>query len=137
MNKLSDLKGTTALLNGQEGLHDTEAEFKSALDRLGKSVLVLDNLFEQSEKLLQVTQCDNLAFSTTGLYAEQLKTLVEVFEKLQYVPKNVFFLTDQTALTFSGVARDFKEKGTKFYFLDFLDLMLKKQDVGVEEVSWL
>jgi hypothetical protein len=94
MNTLNDLQGTTAFLNGQKGLHDLEEELCSALKRANKPFLVLDNLFEQSEKLLQVTKCDNLAFSTTGLYAEQLKTLVDVFEKLQYVPKNVFFLTE-------------------------------------------
>ena len=137
MNTLKELQGTTAFLNGQEGLHDLDEQLKSALQHLGKPTLVLDNLFEQSEKLLSVTQCKNLAFSTTGMYVDKLKILADVFKQLQYVPETVFFLTEETALTFSSLAGEFKKKGTKFYFPDSIDLLLKKDDVAVYEYSWI
>ena len=137
LNNLKDLQGTTAFLNGQKGLHPLEEDLKSGFDQLGKPYLVLDNLFEQSEKLLQVTKCDNLALSTTGTYVDDLTVLVKVFKQLQYVPKVVFFLTDETALTFADLAREFKKQGTKFYSVDSVDLLLKKDNVSVYEITWL
>jgi hypothetical protein len=114
--QLKDLEGVTCFLNGQEGLHTLEERLLSKLTDLGKDVLVLDDLFEQPHRLVEVVKCKNLVLSTTGLYVDNLTKLVAGFEKLNYAPEVVIFLTENTALALLGTAREYKLKGTKFYF---------------------
>lgn len=128
---LKDLTGITAFLNGQEGQHDMEGKLFLRMLKLGKKAKLIDNLFEQPEKLAQVIGCDNLVLSTTGLYADKLKMLVAAFEKMNYVPKVVIFMGENTAMAFLGTARDLKKKhGTEFYFPDIFDDSLF-------EISWI
>jgi len=128
---LKDLNGTTAFLNGQAGQHDMEGKLVLRMLKLGKKVKLIDNLFEQPQKLAEVVGCDNLVLSTTGMYAEKLRMLVDAFHKLNYVPKVVVFMGENTAMSFLGTARELKAKhGTEFYFPDVFDDCLY-------EVSWI
>jgi hypothetical protein len=125
------LTGKTAFLNGQKGLHDLESRFCKSFENNGKEVLVLDNLFEQPEKLKSLLDCDNLVLSTTGMYLEDVNKLVDAFKQLNYVPKVVVFVTEQTAMSLLGVAREMKKLGTKFYFFDCLD------NKSLQEINWI
>ena len=119
--KLSELTGKTAFLNGQPGLHEQEKKLEEKFREAGKETLVLDNLFDSPKKLSKVKDCENLVLSTTGMYREKLQPLMEAFKKLNYAPKKVFFLSENTAMHFVGMARDLKEKhGTEFYYPDLL-----------------
>ena len=110
MNTISQLTGKTGFLNGQQGLHGMEETILKALLKEGKEVSVIDNLFEEPEKLKSVVQCDNIVFSTTGFYADDLKKLIDVFRQLEYVPKVVIFATDKTAEALIYPAKEFKTK---------------------------
>lgn len=129
---LDILTGRTAFLNGQAGLHEQEEKLFNHYNKSGKDVLVLDNLFQAPDKLSLVVKCDNLVLSTTGMYAEKLAPLMEAFEKMNYAPKVVVFMGENTALFFCGLARELKKKyGTKFYFPDVLDRNM------LMEVAWI
>lgn len=130
-DSLEILQGTTAFLNGQSGLHDTEERFSKFLIKNNKSIVIIDNLFENAARLSEVAACDNLVLSTTGMFAEQLAPLIDAFEKLQYSPKTVIFIGENTALTFVSIARELKKNcGTKFFFLDIIDFSLR-------EINWI
>lgn len=127
--KTEALTGITAFLNGQEGLHDREEEFSEALIEYKKEVLVLDDLFTKPQRIADVVKCDNLVLSTTGMYAGKLNRLVKAFEKLDYIPQVIIFGNENTALYFCEMAREYKKRGTKFYYLNIIDVKTL-QDIG-------
>ena len=115
------LTGKTAFLNGQQGLHDMEEKLSESFIKQNKEILVIDDLFDHPERLRLVTDCDTIVLSTTGTYADDLKQLVSAFNKLNYIPKVVIFISENTAMSLLYVARELKEKGTQFYFYDCFD----------------
>lgn len=127
--KLKSLTGVTGFLNGQEGLHSREEEMSDILIKMGKKVIVIDNLFKEPDKLLKIVKCNNIVLSTTGLFADKLHPLIKTFEKLKYAPKKVIFMGENTAMYFLGNARLLKKKGTKFYYPYILD--------GLAEIEWI
>ena len=131
MESITELSGKTAFLNGQKGLHDMEARFSRSLIEHKKKVVVIDDLFENPKKLLKVVKCNNIVLFTTGQNHEEINSLVGAFEKLQYVPKVVIFVTENTALIFCGIARELKKKGTQFYFFDCMD------NKTLYDIGWL
>lgn len=58
---------------------------------------------------------------------EKLNVLIDLFESLDYIPKNIIFGSERSAMTLLGLARELKPKGTKFWFM-FDEL---------EEISWI
>lgn len=115
------LEGTIAFLNGDPGLHYQQENYVKFLTKAGKNVVVLDDLYNQPEKLNKVRDCETLYLQTTGFRSE-LKDLVNIFKSLNYVPKNVIFDGENTAMVFLSLARTFKkEHGTRFFFEDLLD----------------
>lgn len=128
---IHQLTGITAFLNGQEGLHEFEEDLMKDLQKHNKPTLVLDNLFENPERLKEITKCDNLAFSTTGLQADKLEKLIEAFEKMKYVPKVVIFGGERSVMVFLGLARELKKHGTRFYYYD--DISGK----DLYEIGWI
>lgn len=118
---INDFTGITAFLNGEKGLHDLDQDVHDKFIEEGHVVKILDDLFENPKPLENLRHYSNLVIFTTGLRNEKLTPLVLLFEKSGYVPKNVIFLTEGTALTLCGLARDLKPKGTNFYFIDIMD----------------
>jgi len=121
MTTINDFTGITAFLNGEEGLHDIDQDVHDSFVKEGHVVAVLDNLFENPKPLKNLRHYSNLVLFTTGLHPEKLQSLIVLFEKSGYVPKNVIFLSESTALTLCGLARDLKPKGTNFFFIDYFD----------------
>lgn len=125
------LNGITGFLNGQQGLHDQEQKIHDYLVSSGLKTLILDNLFEDGSKLFRIKECENIVLSTTGTYADKLSPLIAAFEKLNFAPRCVIFMGENTALAFCGIARELKKKhGTKFYFPDIIGKSLI-------EISWI
>lgn len=118
---INDFTGITAFLNGEDGLHDLDQDVHDKFIEEGHVVKILDNLFENPKPLKNLRHYSNLVLFTTGLRPEKVQPLVELFEKSGYVPNNVIFLSENTALSLVGLARDLKKKGTKFFFIDFMD----------------
>ena len=91
--------------------------------------IVLDNLYEDFGKLVAVKfiKPEYIHIRTTGLMYEKLNVLVDLFESLDYVPKNIIFGSERSVMSLLGLARELKTKGTKFWFM-FDEL---------EEISWI
>ncbi len=122
MQTIEILTGKTAFLNGQEGLHDQEQKFSESLLRSGKEILILDNLFLDNSKLKKIIECDNIVLSTRGTYAEQIKPLIDLFEKLNFAPKIVIVDSEDSAMFFLDICRSLKKKyNTSFFIFDMLD----------------
>lgn len=121
MNTINDFTGITAFLNGEEGLHDIDQDIHDKFIEEGHVVKVLDNLFENPKPLKNLRHYSNIVLYTTGLRPEKIAPLELLFENSGYVPKNVIFISEGTALSFIGLARDLKAKGTGFFFIDFMD----------------
>lgn len=92
--------------------------------------IVLDNLYEDFAKLVAVKYInpDYIHIKTSGLYKEKIDILIDLFESLEYIPKSIIFYNENSAMTLLGLARELKEKGTKFYYL---------YDDGLQEISWI
>lgn len=132
--KTKDLPGATGFLNGEPGL-DTEMEEKlfNYLVKHKKEVRMLDNLFKEPAKLLQVRECCNLVVFTTGLMSEKVQPLLNTFKGMGYVPTNVIFASDSTAEFFAYTARELKEEygTTRFWHIDLLETSV------LREIPWI
>lgn len=112
----SDIDGRVGFLNGEPGLHEQEQELHDYLEANRIPCLKIDNLFEEPEKLEDITLCENIVFSTTGIRADRIVPLVERFKELDHQLEKVIFASKTAAESFTGLAREYKEKyGTKFY----------------------
>jgi hypothetical protein len=91
--------------------------------------IVLDNLYEDFGKLICIKfiKPEYIHIRTTGLMHEKINVLVDLFESLNYIPKNIIFGNERSAMILLGLARELKAKGTKFWFM-FDEL---------EEISWI
>jgi hypothetical protein len=80
-----------AFLNGQSGLHETEANlFKALAARNYNNLLCIDDLFARPYRLqiLSLMSVDTIIFGSTGTYADAFKVLMSAFNDLNYLPKN-------------------------------------------------
>lgn len=106
-----------AILNGQEGLHTIEEELFGFLIDNHCTANIIDNLFEQPEKIaaLKFLNPKTIVLSTTGLHHEKLQFCYELFKELEWLPDNVVFTGGED--NFLGMARTLKEikPAMKFY----------------------
>lgn len=128
---INDFHGMTAFLNGTEGLHSIDQNVYDKFIEHGHVVKILDNLFNEPEKLINIRVFENLVLYTTGLHPDKLIVLEKMFENYGGVPKNVIFVSEGTALTFCGIARELKNMGTKFWFIDFINFY------DLYEIEWI
>jgi hypothetical protein len=127
-----DLRGVTGFLNGQEGLHEREEKFYDHLLSIGKKAIIIDDLFQNPKNLNKIKKCDNIMLSTTGVYADKLRGLISAFEKMNYCPKKVMFVSENTAMIFCGIARELKKKHKiEFFFPDLIDFE------EIIEIDWI
>ena len=117
ITRFHEITGTTAFLDGTQGLCDTMQEMYDALKKLGKPVLEIDNLFDQPAKIASVVSCENLSVHTTGLQRELLENAIVNFLKLKYKPSRVFFFDEQNIRIFRRQIEVFREQGTEFYLV--------------------
>lgn len=79
-----------AFLNGQSGLHETEAMFfKYLASRNYNNMLIVDNLFTYPKriKVLKLMGVDTIVVGTTGAYRDKFDRVFDEFKKLKYLPK--------------------------------------------------
>mgnify|MGYP007100090052 CR=1 FL=1 len=107
---------TILFLEGEKGT-DFQEDFDSLVGR-GFEVSILDNLYYEPEKLKQIKKLnpDCLFIGTTGVRTKEREQLVSIFQSLKYVPKNVMFAGEHSAMVYLGLSRELKRYGTKFYF---------------------
>ena len=120
---------TIVYLEGQPVL-DHSSYVENLVNPKNYNHIVLDNLYENYHKLLSLKylEPDFVYISTTGVYKDKIDTLIEVFEITEYIPKSVIFNSERSVMVLLGLARELKEKGTKFYYLYEDDL---------EEINWI
>lgn len=124
---------TILFLEGEKGTEFQE-DFDSLISR-GFDVLILDNLYHESEKLKQIKEIDAdcLFIGTTGVRTEERKELVSIFQSLKYIPKNVMFDGEHSVMVYLGLARELKQYGTKFYFSP----SPYDRDDEIYEIEWI
>lgn len=79
-----------AFLNGQSGLHETEANlFKALASYNFNNLLCIDDLFicPYRLRILSLMSVDTIVFGSTGTYVDSFKVLMSAFEDLNYLPK--------------------------------------------------
>lgn len=81
------------IINGQEGLHDTEEIFYKKCVSKRVDIWVLDNVFKDGHKLgaIPFLKPKTILLGTTGTYKQDLDDAKELFVKLGFIPDNVFF----------------------------------------------
>lgn len=91
--------------------------------------IVLDNLYIDSAKLMSIKYInpDYIHIRTTGLHVDKIEYLIDIFNILTYTPNAIIFYSEISAMALLGIARELKEKGTKFYYVH----------QGLEEISWI
>lgn len=96
------------------------------------NVIHLDNLYEDFGKLaaIKFIKPDYIYTRTTGVYVDEINRLISLFDSLEYVPTNVIFGSERSAMMLLGTARELKEKGTKFFYY-FED------EKEFEEIEWI
>lgn len=91
--EISEL-GTICIINGQRWLHDTEqAVYEFLVNDRNTYPMVLDNLFEQPEKIkaIKYYNPDTIMLGTTGVYRDKINLVLNEFTKLEWLPKNALF----------------------------------------------
>lgn len=123
------------ILNGQPDLHEAEMDLYRYLVSKNHIVNVLDNLFDEPEKLksLLLLKPKTLVLGTTGVYADSLRRAIEAFKDLGYIPDNVIFTMGEEIL--SGLARKLKKSkpGMKFYGV----VTFGPDDIEINEIGWI
>ncbi len=124
MKTIVFLEGTKVLDHKDFVLDETEGYTGQSFNSI-----VLDNLYEDFGKLASIKfiKPEYIHIRTTGIMEEKLNVLIDLFESLNYIPKNIIFGSDHSAMVLLGLARELKTKGTKFWFM-YEDL---------EEISWI
>ena len=91
--------------------------------------MIFDNLYKRPDKLiaLKFLKPECLFIGTTGMFVDKIDNLIDYFNISEYIPKMVIFASENSAMALLGLARDLKEKGTKFYY---------KYD-ELEEIIWI
>lgn len=125
------LTGTTAVLNGQRGIHSIEADFSNEIIKLDKEVVIIDDLFMNPHNLKKVTGCDNLIIQTSGQDIDDLDRLSKNFKLLDFTPKIIIFMTENSAISLMPLAKFFKSKGTKIFLADTVD------NSSLWEIRWI
>lgn len=123
---------TVLFLDGRYG-SDYEDNIKNLQER-GYKTQLLDELYENPEKLAQIPEIDPdfIFIGTTGMYADERQMLIKKFRELNYVPKAVMFFNDYAAEIYVGIARELKKRGTKFFFAP--STIFKDEP---KEISWI
>jgi|GEM_PF-4177537 len=87
--KISD-SNYIAFLNGQKGLHETEAKFFKYLAKNNyNNLLIVDDLFKYPKRVqvLKLMKVDTIIVGTTGTYRDKFDKTMAEFKKLKYLPK--------------------------------------------------
>lgn len=106
-------------LEGGNGIDQEHA--LSDMVELGYMVGGLINLYEEPEKLRQLKELnpDYLFVCSTNTYHKRADKLSDYFRTLDYIPKNVIFYNDMSYSSYNKLAKELKEKGTKFFYFGF------------------
>lgn len=89
-----------AFLNGQVGLHETEAALFKALAKSNyNNLLTIDNLFMHPERVavLKIMNVDTVILGSTGTYVEPFNKIMSEFKKLNYLPITALFTMGEEA----------------------------------------
>lgn len=129
-----DIVGTTAILNGSSGTDDTSNELLLYLQDHGKRVYLLDNLYEDPEKLSILVEkgVDTLYIFTTAIHRDKLEKLAFKFRSLRHIPKHVIFYSEGSLMPFLSLARELKKEGTQFWYI-YLD----EYEQILEKIEWI
>jgi len=94
--------------------------------------LLFDDLYNHPSKLaaLKFLNPEYIFIGTTGMRREELNSLEELFVTIGWIPKGVIFAGENSAMALLGLARELREKGTKFYYNYHMSGKL-------EEISWI
>ena len=119
-------------LDGTPGLDSQSRENFDTLKRKF-NCMIFDNLYEKPEKLvaMKFLKPEFIHVNTTNTFKEKNDHLLEHFKIAEHIPEGVIFANEMTAMAFLGLARELKEKGTKFYYLDLFER------TGMYEISWI
>lgn len=81
------------ILEGGQGLSNTEEVFVDKCNYMHIKNWVLDNLYEDPEKIkaIKYLKPKTIILGTTGTYADKLNKIKEIFAKLNYFPNHVMF----------------------------------------------
>lgn len=98
--------------------------------KFGYEVTEMCNLFTDPQQLLTlpVINPDYIFIGTTGMHVEENQILVDIFESLKWLPKNVIFGGERSTFAFLGLARKIKPFGVKFWDVSYDSL---------EEIDWI
>jgi len=104
----SESMKTILFLEGGE-YSDYETAF-NYLKEIGYKVSLLSNLYESPDKLEQIVTIDPdcLFIGTTGMRHEKRKILIEKFNSIKYIPRNIMFANRDSARVYVGTARELK-----------------------------
>jgi hypothetical protein len=94
-----------AFLNGSWNLDDHESDLFKALS--AKEPILLDGLFSNPEKLLQLSELSvkTIVVQTTGQNGQEVNKLVDFFERMNFIPENVVFIFTKLL----HIGREFKK----------------------------
>jgi hypothetical protein len=84
-------------INGKSIILEGQSEIPLNLMNLiehNKNISYVTDLYKKPEKIKNIIGFDNLIIQTTGIHQEGLKTILESFDKLNYLPKRAFFSMD-------------------------------------------
>lgn len=112
-------------LEGESG-----SDHREAVNELSRryNCLIFDELYVKPQKLaaLKFLNPEYIYIGTTGMFKEKIDVLIEMFDAVGWVPNNVIFSSERSAMSFD--VEEYKKKGTKFYY-DLND--------ELEEISWI
>ena len=105
--------GKIAILDGGEGLGETEHCLYRYLVAKHYEVLVITDLFNHPEKIqaLKLLNIDTIVVGTTGTFASKLTACFAEFDKLKWLPKNAIFTMGEDYF------KKFIEAGVKGYMI--------------------
>lgn len=100
---ISDIDGTSAILEGDLSFTEGCLAIKDTLEKEGKHIMGIAELYRLPEKLAAVAKkdIDNLIIDTT-LFNDKVNELVGLFKSLNYSPRRVFFLNESIILPIEG-----------------------------------
>jgi hypothetical protein len=81
-------------------------------------VTLLDYLYEDPQRLhlLKELNPDSIFIGTSGTVNEKKIVLIEEFKKLNWIPENVIFFSEDSMNGYLNISRELKNHGVKFYF---------------------
>lgn len=85
--------GNIAIINGQDGLHETESKLFKRLADFNFTPIVIDDLFEHPERIqvLKLMGIETIVLGTTGTFHEKIELVMDAFDKMNWLPKHAIF----------------------------------------------